>query len=817
MSINILDDEVLKRNQQLISSIEDDKTSIETEEENKKTQFAVLYDGDPRKALEDARRNVEIDISSANNRTPTQNIENDPRTNEINFEGFEKDGEKWNQLSSSNPGVTKSNISIDLENRDNLNNTYSVEDVSNSNISLEGFEKGADGKWKKLASPTNPGIEKTTENLENRDSLNNTYSANFTEENNEISILKLRDSEGNLIDPEDAKEEEEYTPVLIARRDKEQITFNVDNFDSRFLKLRDSEGNLIDPEDAKEEEEYTLVLIARRDKESVEFSEENNRVTYNKVYQNSFWSNNNWLGSRAKLPENPISEVSVNASDLEIRNVRPFDNEAQTFLFGDEVRLQELAIFAFMLLPYIGTDLALSGIEAFNNPNPVGLALSTPNFINAVNNLRYFTGGEITSYLLHNFYTISLLKRHSIKFPQNRVFDTTREWDGRPDIRFGGDIDATGFLKRARDRLLNVRDTVGSFIFGQTESSDIDDGSAALTEFKDDLSPEIRINTINPFTILIKKPENLIEGNQEFQRGSEVTNVIDIRRREAGFANDVEIQEEREGAQVRFAIRNRDKETNNINDLQVGSILVAPVVDDDFRDKLPRFYIPFQFNPNISEAGAEAQYESTNVLSRIGEIFSFTNVSSLTITLETEYIATSNREDNEVATDGNNWMNFYTLEKLQAIEKAYRSLVLPHYPDTNIEQGYIYVKPPLLRVVMGGSNDDFGDSGPYANILTYGRNSMTTNIAESSGTLFASNTRLKNFIATNVTIKKDLNENPIVLDNKGRILDAMRFSVSLNLTEVSANYLDSLPDFKRYSDEYIIRMSTVGVSGDLEV
>ena len=778
MSINILDDEVLKRNQQLISSIEDDKTSIETEEENKKTQFAVLYDGDPKKALEDARRNVEIDINSANNRTPTQNIENDPRTNEITFKGFDK-GEgstKWNKISEPNPGTTKT--------------------ISDSKF-------------------------RERQNLENAKEIIKSEFPDVVAEDNFKIVERIEEGESNL--------------------------------------------------------------------------------TYNKVYQNSFWSNNDWFGNRAKLPENPIRQVSVDTSDLEIRD------KSESSLLGlpiNENKLRELSIFVFMLFPYIGTDVALSARSAIEDPNIVGLATSgAANIGFALNNLRYFTAAELVTYFGHNFYSLYFLKRHSIKYPLklwSGVDTNVREWDGAPDIFFGEE-QVTGFLKRAANFIRARRNRRA---FSETGG----DGSQALTKLKDGpqqnsaneegdtipLSPQIFIENGIARTILIDEPtalltegvknsqrdkeelasilpngsirgivtqipqftfENgkwkriesqrnfrfkdqiegksfrLIDINSLVQTGIQPANDIDALNRAVDNTFEVEspfINEEAlkvanfqpfqyldsdnipsESETIEVAIQRRGRETNNINDLQIGSILVAPVVDEPFREvnNLPRFHIPFQFNPNISESGVEAKYEAVSVLSRIGELFSYSSTTSLTITLETEYIATTDNEINEVGIDGNNWMSFYTLEKLQAIEKAYRSLVLPHYPTENdLEQGYVYVKPPLLRVIIGGSNKEPGDSGPYANILTYGVNSMTDGIADSSGVVFSSNSRLKNFIATNVTIKKDLYENPIVLDKEGKVLDAMRFNVSLNLTEVSTNYLDSLPDYRRHSNTYLDTM-----------
>ena len=746
MSINILDDEVLKRNQQLISSIKDNKTLIEAEEENKKTQFAVLYDGSPRKAVEDARRSVEIDINSANNRTPTQNVQNDPRTDEINFQPFEKGAEKWNKISSSNPGVTKSNIGIDLENRDGLDSKKDIPSNPESEVEFKKFEKDAAGKWQKLDEPVSKTIEEASFRI--RDELDS-KKAIPSRPTSEVEFQKFVKTnagkwqdifETKKIEDEDGEETDEEELISAIKRkpitkeetlrireelgSKKQISSNSELVNGilneeenriRVSKLINEEGKLIDPEDAKEDEEFPIGRISRRDfKEieeqtpEVEFSKSeneinylsaNNEVKYNKIYQNDFWKND-LLGEGRAIAQGKLNIKTVDASKLEIRNVGKdipivdltgdfFGNSVPISFSINETRLRELAIFAFMLFPYFGTDLFKQARNTIQQPDVVGLALSSKNFVNAASNLKYFTILELGAYLLHNFYTLNWRKRHTIKqINEGRFFRNirARQWNGLPD-----------------KELIKGRDEEGAFKRGDSFYSSI------------------------------------------------------------------------------------------------GYILVAPVAPaGEFA--FDRFTIPIQFNPNISESDRQAEYESTKILSRLGEIFSYSGTSSLTVTLDAEYIATAHDEINDVGTDGNNWMSFYTLEKIQAIEKAYRSLVLPHYPEVNNVEGYSYVRPPLLRVIIGGANASPQESGPYANILTYGTLDFTNNASDS---LFGSpRAKVKNFIATGVKIEKDIH-GTMRLDRFGRILDTMGFKVSLNLTEVTASYSESLPTFGQHGEQYL--------------
>jgi len=237
-----------------------------------------------------------------------------------------------------------------------------------------------------------------------------------------------------------------------------------------------------------------------------------------------------------------------------------------------------------------------------------------------------------------------------------------------------------------------------------------------------------------------------------------------------------------------------------VNDnYQVGYMLVVPITSSEDE--------PFEFNPMIDEGGVAARYQAFSVLSRIGNMQTFTGVDSLVVTLSTKYFAVSN--DAGVGThDG--WMQEFTMDRIQAIETAYRSLVLPFFPSAEgtAEEGYRYVKPPIVKVIMGpeGTNSNI-----YSNLLTHTYPAITD-----ESTIFSSHTEKKfyrSFIVTNVTIKKDIDAFPLYLEkysDKYFLRDTFGFEVSMSLTEVTHNYMDIVPDFKDLYNQY---STVVGKNG----
>ena len=231
---------------------------------------------------------------------------------------------------------------------------------------------------------------------------------------------------------------------------------------------------------------------------------------------------------------------------------------------------------------------------------------------------------------------------------------------------------------------------------------------------------------------------------------------------------------------------------------QVGAVYAIPIVAAQYQNSLPPFYIPFEFNPEISENGVEVRYQQTDILSRIGGMQTFTGVGNLSVSLTTKYFAVSH--DGKAGRDsyGQEWMSTFTMANVQAIEFAYRSLAYPHYPDEqDADQGYKYVKPPLIKIIIG---DYTNQTAPYSNILTYQNDDVINGRLQSN---FETGKKiLRTFIATSVGIKKDLNETPIYLNEDGVMRDTFGFEVSLNLMEVTPNYVDAPPDFKSYYTNY---------------
>lgn len=248
---------------------------------------------------------------------------------------------------------------------------------------------------------------------------------------------------------------------------------------------------------------------------------------------------------------------------------------------------------------------------------------------------------------------------------------------------------------------------------------------------------------------------------------------------------------------VNDLLRDKTFINNGKGKWQIGAVLVIPVVSEIYKRSLPRFFIPFEFNPEINENGIGARYQQTEILSRIGNLQSYTGTNSFSLSLTSKYLAVTH-EGNSPNSTGNNWMSEFTLKKIQAIEMGYRSLVYPHYPDSEaVNQGYKYVKPPLVKIIIGNYIDD---TAPYANLLTYQHSDVVENRLDTA--INYGGKILRTFIVSEVTIKKDLNETPIYLDENKTIRDTFGFEVSLNLMEVAPNYMDSMPDFKNYQTQY---------------
>lgn len=213
------------------------------------------------------------------------------------------------------------------------------------------------------------------------------------------------------------------------------------------------------------------------------------------------------------------------------------------------------------------------------------------------------------------------------------------------------------------------------------------------------------------------------------------------------------------------------------------------------------FRIPFQFNPIINESAYTAKYNAISILSRIGDLQAYTGSSLSTLELTARFEVMNKCHE---PTNPGNWMDFATINNIRMIENQLRSLVLPYTNDIgdggDTTNSY-YVRPPMLKIVLG---DMFTHPTQYAgqlvqdgitNVLpTAFGSEMTTSIND---TIFKSN--FKTYVASSVSIKKDLMEDKIIISNKCQLLNTAGFTASISLLEVSQNYSDSgISDFNSY-------------------
>jgi len=82
----------------------------------------------------------------------------------------------------------------------------------------------------------------------------------------------------------------------------------------------------------------------------------------------------------------------------------------------------------------------------------------------------------------------------------------------------------------------------------------------------------------------------------------------------------------------------------------------------------------------------------------------------------------------------------------------------------------------------------------FSNLLTYPDNVLGTENFKSQSKL----RHFKTFIATSVTITKDIQNMPLHLDDDGVLKDTFGFTVNINLIEVASTYFDSMPHFNNY-------------------
>ena len=225
----------------------------------------------------------------------------------------------------------------------------------------------------------------------------------------------------------------------------------------------------------------------------------------------------------------------------------------------------------------------------------------------------------------------------------------------------------------------------------------------------------------------------------------------------------------------------------------IGCIYIWPVDKDIGSPTI----IPFEFNPTISESAVDVRYQNMTILSRVGDLQSYTSTGSLNVTVTTPYFALSELDNDQ--SDQLQYLSYFSLQRLQKIELGYRSLTLPFFSDqSSIETGYRYVRPPLVKVIMGDYNavDDTNDPNntPFSNLLRYPSAVIGDIFGNIQGIKFRS---YRTFICTSVKIGKELDNTPLYIKNN-MIKDTMGFTVELALVEVAPSYVDALPSFANF-------------------
>lgn len=273
-------------------------------------------------------------------------------------------------------------------------------------------------------------------------------------------------------------------------------------------------------------------------------------------------------------------------------------------------------------------------------------------------------------------------------------------------------------------------------------------------------------------------------------------------------------------------------------DYEINSALLEEKTNNGFGV----FDIPFEFNPNISESAMQANYQQETLLGRLGQFHIYTGTNLSTITMELTYYALT--PDTLSAEDQNNigrqygtdaWQYYWNNSMIEAIELKLRSLVLADYVSDN---NYL-IKPPLVEIHLensqGENYDTVGDLYKYPGSVSWNETTNITNTVGSNYLAKSGTSRYKKYIVNSVQIDKiseadilypslygrqyNNNYNTAIQQNPRFHLTTSEkenkgysgysgysrkkgFKASLQLTEVTENFLDLVPDFKAYYDAW---------------
>jgi len=255
-------------------------------------------------------------------------------------------------------------------------------------------------------------------------------------------------------------------------------------------------------------------------------------------------------------------------------------------------------------------------------------------------------------------------------------------------------------------------------------------------------------------------------------------------------------------------INEYDQNTKYPNIYQIGFIYVIPYDSFSAQSNSKRFRIPFQYNPEINEGGYQANYQAISILSRMGDLQTYTGTKLSTVEITSNYEILTKKEfnDSSIYSKDSNWNAYATDQNIRRIENLYRSLVMPYTNEFNVSQDTnnnantcytkYYVRPPMIKIVLGDifthpTSSDFTNFESGNSWAGMDRNSIST--------ISILNKNFKTYVASSVSIKKSLQDNKITFDNNKNLLNTASFQVSLSLLEVSQEYNDApLSDFNAY-------------------
>jgi hypothetical protein len=452
-----------------------------------------------------------------------------------------------------------------------------------------------------------------------------------------------------------------------------------------------------------------------------------------------------------------------------------------------------ISVFLYNTIPYIASGILSGLVQTFKTgltPSAIGTAAIGAATGGLAGNatgfgggaMQYYTPDELIYFAAANFYTIQFKRGITIK-------DLTVG----PSMQFNPGNNISNMSAQVAALIPNVNintiaanalNSASSALLGLTGATRPTDAGTGIRGRQPDLALLLQkyLANLNNF------PEDSADVDVTGRDNTEWTIDISVR------SNDYHIwQDDKGNKNVSFdAMDKIARDYRGLNN--IGSIYIWPV---DPKAGAPSA-IPFEFNPVIGEGDMAARYQSMQILSRIGELQSFVGTASLPVQVGVTYWALSEIYDTN-STELSH-LSYFSLFRLQQIEMVFRSLVLPFFPvDNTISTGYRYMRPPLIKIIMGNYNqantsDALGT--PFANILRYPDAVIGPNrFANVSGMNYRN---YRTFICTSVKIDKNLADFPIYYDNTNGIKDTHGFNVDMSLIEVAPSYVDSLPSFADY-------------------